>query len=563
MKLRSKIYFKFLFVVALALFAGVISYPRAVSFVPPLYTIVKDMGVNLGLDLQGGIHLDYAIDLSQVDSDKQQDALDALQAVVERRVNAFGVGEPRVQISRNGEERFLVVELPGIDNVEQAKATIKATPFLEFREEKSQEKIDEIINPFNEEALKRAKSVLARVQAGEDFALLAKEVSDDPGSKEKGGELGFIQRGTLVPEFDAILFDRILSNGMVYRDLVETQFGWHIIKKEEERGDGEKKEISARHILIAKLSPAAIPALRYEPTKLTGKYLKRADAVFGGAGQSGGIGIDEPQVSLQFDSDGSNLFADITKRNLGKTVAIFLDNELISAPVVQSEITNGQAVITGNFTLDEAKELAQRLNEGALPVPITNIGQQSVEASLGQQSLKSGVIAGALGLAITMLYLIFYYRFLGIVAAIALAIYTALMVTLFKLSLFLPQIFHITLTLSGIGGFILSVGMAVDANILIFERTREELRRGKDLYHSLEEGFHRAWPSIRDGNFSTIITSVILMLVGTGFIKGFAIILILGVLVSMFTAIILVKAILKFVAGEWIENRPWLVLRKK
>ena len=319
-------------------------------------------------------------------------------------------------------------------------------------------------------------------------------------------------------------------------------------KEEKELG----KEVYAKHILFAKSGIEMFPELRYKSTDLTGKNLESADVVFRDQG------LSEPQVSLKFDGEGTKLFADITKRNLGKPVAIYLDGAVISAPTVQVEITNGEAVITGSFTLNEAKDLAGRLNEGALPVPITLISQQSVEASLGMQSLQKSLKAGAAGLLLVMIFMIAYYRFLGLVAAVALLIYAGMMVSIFKLSGFLSP-WPITLTLSGIAGFVLSVGMAVDANILIFERTREELKQGRSLSGAIEEGFRRAWPSIRDGNFSTIITSLILIWLGTGFVKGFAVILVIGVLMSMFTAIVLVKAVLRFVIGEWLEKRKWLI----
>ena len=266
-------------------------------------------------------------------------------------------------------------------------------------------------------------------------------------------------------------------------------------------------------------------------------------------------------MGIEFDSEGAKNFAQLTKENIGKQIAIFLDWQVISAPTVQTEITDGKAVITGNFSLDEAKKLAQRLNEGALPVPITLIGQQSVEASLGKISLEKSLKAGAIGIVLVMIFMIFYYRFLGLVASAALIIYTSIMVALFKISAGTP--WSITLTLAGIAGFILSVGMAVDANILIFERTKEEIRKGRSLAGAIDEGFHRAWPSIRDSNISTMITSLILIWFGTGFVKGFAVTLLIGVLVSMFTAIVLVRTILSAVVGEWVEGRKELIIAKE
>jgi len=189
------------------------------------------------------------------------------------------------------------------------------------------------------------------------------------------------------------------------------------------------------------------------------------------------------------------------------------------------------------------------------------VSQQSVEATLGAEALQKSMKAGLIGLILVMVYMIFYYRFFGLIAALSLGIYAATLIAIFKLSNLTP--ISITLTLAGIAGLILSIGMAVDANVLIFERIKEELKLGKPLGRAVDEGFKRAWTSIRDGNISTIITSLILMMMGTGFVKGFALILIIGVLVSMFTAIIIVKIIVKFVAGEWLEKRMWLIMRNK
>jgi preprotein translocase subunit SecD len=281
-------------------------------------------------------------------------------------------------------------------------------------------------------------------------------------------------------------------------------------------------------------------------------------------------------VLLQFDSEGTALFADITKRNIGKGLAIVLDGLPITdtngdgvidkldppyAPIIQGEIVGGQAVITGNYTMQQANNLVKRLNEGALPVPITLVGQQSVDASLGQSALKQSLRAGLIGLGAVAVFMILYYRFLGVIAVFALLLYTAMLLAIFKLSTFTP--FAITVTLSGIAGFILSIGIAVDANVLIFERTREELSYGKGVVKSIHEGFRRAWPSIRDGHVSTLITTIILIGSGTGFVKGFAIILALGVLLSLFTAVVLVRVTMDFLIGDWMERHPKLLVSPK
>jgi protein-export membrane protein SecD len=563
MTVRRKIWLKFSLVVILFLITALVAYPKPVQKPAWLGNALGKLKINLGLDLQGGIHLIYKVDTSNVDSAKVPDALNGLQDVIERRVNAFGVAEPLIETSKSGSEQRLIVELAGVRDIEAAKAMIKETPFLEFKKMEmpaAEQTVPADLSPedkiSNNQQKQKAEDLLKQVQNGADFSELAKQNSEDPGSKDQGGDLGFVKRGTFVPEFDKVLFDSNLESGQVYPQVVESQFGYHIIKVLEVRGDGDNREVHSQHILLAKKTPPAPPQAQptFIETGLSGKNLKTANVQF--MSQSG-----KPEVGIEFDSEGAKMFADLTKANVGKQIAIFLDGQVISAPTVQTEITDGKAVITGNFTLDEAKKLAQRLNEGALPMPITLIGQQSVEASLGMLSLEQSLKAGLIGIILVMIFMIIYYRFLGLVASGALIIYSSLMVAIFKLSSVTP--WSITLTLAGIAGFILSVGMAVDANILIFERTKEEIRKGRSIRSAIDEGFHRAWPSIRDSNISSIITSLILIWFGTGFVKGFAITLLLGVLVSMFTAIVLTRTILKAIIGQWTEDRHGLIIAKR
>lgn len=555
MKIQQKLRLQFGAVMLLAILAGFFAYPHAASFMPQkVQDILHKPQINLGLDLQGGIHLEYTVDLSQVEANKQSDALESSLAVIERRVNAFGVGEPLVQLAKSGNEDRIIVELPGVKDVEQAKKMLKETPTLEFKEEAGSD-VSTMFDKPNAESQAAAKVALERAKNGENFENLATELSQDPGSKDKGGDLDFAKKGQFVPEFDAVIFSDQLASGQVWPELVTSQFGWHIIKKVEERGEGDAREVRAEHILFRKQTADMYPELAWTQTGLTGKNLKDAQVEYQNQG------LSNPQVALRFDDEGAQKFAELTKKNLGKRIAILIDGQIISAPNVQSEITNGQAVITGNFTQKEAKELVSRLNEGALPVPITLVGQQSVSASLGEESLHKSLFAGMVGVATVVVFMIGYYRFLGLIAALALMLYTALLVAVFKFSSLTP--FAITMTLSGIAGFILSIGMAVDANVLIFERVWEEIKNGKSLPKSIEEGFRRAWPSIRDGNSSTILTCLILMWLGTGFVKGFAVILMLGVGFSMFTAIILVKILIRFSLGEWVQKRLWLIAPKR
>lgn len=550
----KRLRFQFAGVILLALLSTLIAYPKVVFFLPPIERFFSAIKLNLGLDLQGGIHLEYAVDTSGVDSAKRADALQAAVDVIERRVNAFGVGEPIVQLSKSGSENRIIVELPGVRDVEQAKKMIKETPFLEFRElagPEAQAQVDQ----YNTQSQDSAGKILDNVLHGADFAEAAKTWSQDPGTKDKGGELDYAKKGTYVSEFDTVAFGPDFPVGSVYPKLVESSYGWHILKKIDERGDGDNHEVKITHILFPKYSLDDLSQLKFKETGLTGKNLKDVHVDY----QSQGIGA--PQIALRFDDEGTKLFSDITARNIGKPVAIFLDGKIVNQPTVQQEIRDGQAVITGNFTLAEANETVKRFNEGALPAPISLVSQQSIDASLGESALHESVRAGIFGLVAVSVFMLFYYRFLGFIAVLALLLYSAMLLALFKLSSYSP--FPITLTLSGIAGFILSIGIAVDANVLIYERTREELAYGKTMRKALQEGFRRAWPSIRDGHLSTLITTIILIGMGTGFVKGFALILALGVLLSLFTAVVLVRIMVNFFFAEWMERHPWVLVTPK
>jgi len=370
---------------------------------------------SLGLDLAGGSLLIYEIDLSGVPTVDQASVVRGLGDVIERRVNLFGVSEPRVYTEKVGDKNRLVVELAGIKDVNSAIKEIGETPFLDFRE--------------------------------------------------------VIQSGT-----------------------------------------------------------STIPA-GFLPTNLNGRYVKGAQLAFDQISR-------RPYVQLSFNDEGAKIFEELTERNVGKPLAIFLDNELIEMPTVQEKISGGQAQITGSFTIDSARTLVERFNAGALPAPIVLVNQQTVNADFGKDSLDKAIVAGALGTAAVIIFMIFYYRLLGLYAVIALLIYIVLTLAIFK-------IIPVTLTLSGIAGFILSIGMAVDANILVFERTREELKRGLQFGSAIEEGFRRAWTSIRDSNISTMITAVVLYYFTSSFVKGFALALFIGVVMSMFSAITVTRTLLR------------------
>lgn len=549
-------FWKFTSVILLLIVSLLISLPGLPYFHIGSWQIgqqISSMKIKLGLDLQGGTHLVYQANLSNVDPSQHSDSLEGVRDVIERRVNSFGIAEPVVQTSKTGDDYKVIVDLAGIKDVSQAISMIGETPTLDFREQRSEDEA-KLSDEKKQEAKKKneltnqkAMQILEEAKKGTgDFAELAKENSEDPGSKETGGDLDFFKKGQMVPEFEEVTFNPDFKVGQVWPDLVKSQFGFHIIKKTDERGEGDEKEVKASHILFVtedeEYDRILLSADPFKQTGLTGKQLERAEVVFD-------PNTNEPQISLTFDSEGKEIFKEVTERNLGKRVPIYLDDQPITMPVIQSVIPDGKAIISGDFSLDEAKKLQQRLNEGALPVPITLVQQQTVGASLGQESLNRSVIAGVVGFLLVAFFMIAIFRWPGIVATMALTLYTLTLLGLFKL-------LGITLTLSGIAGLILSIGMAVDANVLVFSRMREEILAGKKKSLAVAEGFRRAWPSIRDGNTSTIITCFVLIFFGTGMVKGFAIALVIGVFLSIFTAMFITRTLLDFLIrneklGAW------------
>ncbi len=381
----------------------------------------------LGLDLAGGTLLTYHADTSGLPPEDVEAAMESLHEVIERRVNVFGVSEPIVQTERatvaGGKEDRLIVELPGVTDVDAAVAALGQTPVLEFK------------------------------------------------------------------------LESIDSTG----------------------------------------------TSTFTDTGLTGRYLTHAQLQFGSSG-GGGL-IQQPIVALTFNDEGRTLFADITSKNIGRPLAIFLDGVMISDPIIQSSITDGKAVITGTNDPKIAKELVRNLNFGALPLPINLIGADSIGASLGSQITTSGVKAGMWGFLIIALFMILWYRLPGFIATIGLTLYTIILLALF-------QLIPVTLTAAGMAGFIMTLGIAVDANILVFERIKEEMRAGKEVSESIKEAFIRAWFSIRDGHFTAILTAIILFYTTTSLVKGFALTLILGVAVSLLTSVTLSRVLLIAIAPK-------------
>lgn len=409
----------------------------------------------LGLDLAGGSHLVYQADTSNVAEADVPEIMGVLRDVIENRIRrkAFGASEPIVQVEQSSfvtdvPVQRLIVELPGVTDIDQAIAEIGRTPLLEFK------------------LLDTDK--LQQQQAMESLKSLA----------TSGAQLGSVK-----------------------------------VNGEEVPNDVDP----------------------FVDTGLTGRYLETANLEF--AGGQGGQLSNEPLVSIRFTAEGAKLFADITREHVGEQLGIFLDGELLSSPVINEAITGGTAVISGSFTPDEAQALAQNLSFGALPVAIELQGTQTVGPTLGAEVLGKGITAATFGFAFVVLLMLLWYRLPGLVATIALTGYIVIMLGLFQ---FIP----VTLTAAGLAGFILSLGMAVDANVLVFERMKEEYANGTESREAANEGFKRAWGAIRDGNVTSLLSAIILFWFGTSLVKGFALVFGVGVVVSMFSALFITRTIL-------------------
>jgi len=418
----------------------------------------------LGLDLRGGTQLTMQVQTTERIPEVGERELAAVQRVIENRVNGLGVSEAVVQSVGQNQ---LSIQLPGIDDPEQAERVLGGTAQLEFRNQK----------PGTEGAF----AALQTVSQQQQIERQALEASDDQAAK------------------------------------------------------------AANQTAIA-ATQEDILAL-FEKSELTGDKLQ--DALAQPMGGPGGAW----EVVIDFDDEGAKLFADLTRNiaGTGRGLGIFLDNQLISAPSVEPRfavngIDGGSASITGGFNAESARDLEIQLRGGSLPLPVEIVENRTVGATLGRDSVQRSLYAALFGLALVLIFMAVYYRLPGVLADIALVVYALLTWAAYNL-------LGVTLTLPGIAGFILSIGMAVDANVLIFERTREELRAGKTLYRSVESGFYRAFSSILDSNVTTLIACGALFFLGTGLVRGFALTLAIGVVVSMFTAVTCTRTLMFFTIG--------------
>jgi preprotein translocase subunit SecD len=433
-------------------------------------TVIVTIPTRLGLDLQGGSQLTIQVKTTPTIPKIDQGMLEAVRRIVENRVNGLGVSEALVQTV--GEDQILV-QLPGVNDPQQAERVLGGTAKLEFQEQ--------------------------------------------------------------LPGTEAQL-------------AIERQLQQELLAKQAELKTSNNEAAIKENQAALKRSNEAIAKL-FKSSGLGGENLKDAQPQPLASGNNW-------NVVLVFDTPGGELFAQLTKNlaGTGRSIGIFLDERMISSPVVgvefaQTGITGGSAVIQGNFTTQEANDLAVQLRGGALPVPVEIVENRTIGASLGKDSIQSSINAGIGGLVLVLIFMVAYYRLPGVIANIALLIYALLTWAAFVL-------LGVTLTLPGIAGFVLSIGMAVDANVLIFERTREELRAGKSLYRSVESGFYRAFSSILDGNVTTVIACAALFWLGAGLVKGFAVTLALGVAVSMFTALTCSRSLLFVVLGFPALRKP-------
>ena len=474
--------------------------------------INKPIEVHQGLDLRGGLQVLLEADLP-ADQPVTSSAMGAARTIVENRVNGLGVTEPVVQ--QQGDRR-IIVELPGIQNPDEAIATLRETGLLEF--------VEAGRTPLED-------GTIIRTTYGENLPVAPS---------------GAVTETTVVTDTTELLPSATTLTGTV--PLTATA----------------PLTVGVPLTATAPLTgvvPAAAPTGPVYKTIMTGSDLESAD-----------VGLDQygqPEIRFTLKPSGAKIFADYTASHIGDVLAIVLDKHVVSAPVIQSAIPDGNGRITGRFTLEQARSVALQLRYGALPVPLKVETIRTVGPTLGQDSINKSILAGTIGLIIVLLFMIIYYRLPGGLADLALIVYALLNFAVYKWgipTLQSPFFAPVTLTLPGITGFLLSTGMAVDANILIFERMKEEIRAGRSLGAAIDAGFDRAWTSIRDSNLSALITCVILYWFGSNFgasiVKGFAITLFLGVCISMFTAITVTRTFIRVVFdlwGEKLRNKKWLL----
>ncbi|MEE2658343.1 MAG: protein translocase subunit SecD [Candidatus Latescibacterota bacterium] len=490
---------------------------------PTTYYDLQEGAINLGLDLQGGIHLVMEVDVNGLSPEEARDAVDRAQEVIRNRVDQFGVAEPTIQ--RQGENR-IIVELPGLQDVERAKNLIGQTALLEFQlvepdadRDRLLARIDAVITA-REDAVDVSDSAVAEDAAPSLFA--EEETVDEAATAgllsrlvQVGTEVAIMQRN--LPAIKALLADERAA------DVVPDDVEFLITSKPE----GPEGNRYYRLFLVR------------ERPEMTGNMVQDAQVTIGQSPEYFG----QPIVDLATTDEGVRIFRRVTGAHIGERLAIVLDGAVYSAPEIISKIMNGRSIITGSSTQEEAKDLAIVLRAGTLPAKVDIIEDRTVGPSLGRDSIEQGRIAALISMVLVAVFMLLYYRLAGLVADVALALNI-----LFVFAVLAG--FNATLTLPGIAGIILTIGMAVDANVLIFERVREELRTGKTVRAAINSGFGNALSAIVDANLTTFIVGIVLYEFGTGPIRGFALTLCIGIVSSLFTAFVVTRTILDLITAR-------------
>ncbi|RKY91425.1 protein translocase subunit SecD [candidate division KSB1 bacterium] len=489
-----------------------------------------------------------------------KDAIDRSLHILRNRVDQFGVSEPNIQ--KQGSHR-IVIELPGIKDIDRAKALIGKTALLEFKLLKEQDITTEVLRRINEE-LKRIR----KGKKGTEQEVKQKtEKQKTPSPEEKkiiraedlfGTSLDTAQIDTSAQDTTGLMVDQEIFEENPFFALLRDMrsYGGEIAVPEKNVYAVNKilnmPEIqkvippdaqflwSGKPVKIGDFSYYELFFVKKEP-ELTGKYLTDADVQIGGGSSLASAG--KPVVTMKMNSEGAKIFARVTGANVGRRLAIVLDNKVYSAPRINTKIPHGNAIIEGMADMKEAKDLAIVLRAGALPAPVKIIEERTVGPSLGADSIRKGTKSAIIGLILVIVFMMIYYRLSGLIADIALVMNLIIILAVLAG-------FHFTLTLPGVAGIILTIGMAVDANVLIFERIREELRTGKTIRASIDAGYSRAFTTILDANITTLITAIVLYQFGTGPIRGFALTLSIGILSSMFTALVVTRLIFDYITEK-------------
>ncbi len=527
----------------------------------------------LGLDLQWGVELDYKVDLdavrSQSGTSTEQTIVEGIKSVIERRVNSLGLSEPTIQSSKYGSDNHIIVQIPtqahtdlgeaarkakNAEDIKKAKETIGKVVQLEFREEK-------ISVTDADRADRRAIAEKALVDLKTTpFATVGAKYRDSYENVGYVAGTGALPKEISFSGIEAITTFPYVTPVFVARgeesytknasgEIVPTSNpGYAIVELLSKNGTGTGAVYSYSSLFVDQRPSMWQAAKTTDGKVLNDKYLVNAGVGFTQVGQ--------PQIELLFNEEGKGIFGELTKRLIGKQIAIFVGGQLLTAPTVQAVITDGKAVITGDYTIKGAQTLANDINTGIVPAPIYLTSERTIDAKIGSESLRQILVAGAIGLLVIIVFLVYMYRVSGLLAGLALITYTLILIALVKAT-------GVVLTLASIAGVILSIGLAIDANILIFERMREALADGKTMDQSITLGFEKSWTAIWDSHITSLTSAVILYVFGISLIKGFGFMLGLGIVLSLFTAMWVSRILIIAVGRKLGKNAQAFIGFKK